>query len=301
MISSLDPASQILLADLDRMDERIGRANQQISSGLRVSVASDAPASLADILDLRAGIDQMEQFQSNMARVKTEADIADTALQNAVKLMDRARSLGSMGATATYDQVSRDVMAAEVRGILETMVAIAGTTANGRYVFGGDNDTTVPYTYDPTQPDSVDRTNAPPVSTRLIEGANGSRFASGLSAQEIFDADPTKSAFIALSRLADELQNGDSSTVNAVMDLVRSAGEHVNSQLTYYGLLSTNIQNATNSASRQEVQLRTNLSSVRDTDVAEAALELQQATVNQQAALGAFSKRPHNSLFDYLG
>jgi flagellin-like hook-associated protein FlgL len=97
------------------------------------------------------------------------------------------------------------------------------------------------------------------------------------------------------------LLTGDANSVSAIMDTLHAAAEHLNSQLTFYGTASNTIKSAIDVASRQQVQLAASLREVRDTDLPAAALELQQATLNQQAALSAFAKRPHSSLFDFLG
>ena len=66
MISSISPASQIFLAGVDQIQQRISQANQQITSGLKISVASDAPDQIGDLLQLRANEAQDTQIQSNL-------------------------------------------------------------------------------------------------------------------------------------------------------------------------------------------------------------------------------------------
>ena len=53
--------------------------------------------------------------------------------------------------------------------------------------------------------------------------------------------------------------------------------------------------------SKQSLQIRTNLSGIQDTDIAEASLVLTNTRVQQDAAYAARARRPQKSLFDYLG
>ncbi len=54
MISNISASSQIFLAGVNQIQQRISQANQQITSGLKISVASDAPDQIGELLQLRA-------------------------------------------------------------------------------------------------------------------------------------------------------------------------------------------------------------------------------------------------------
>ena len=101
MISSLSPQSQQFLADVAFAQQRIAVANQQLSSGLKIQVASDGPDVVSELLQLRANLQKNSQLTDNLGLAKTDADVADTSLNAATQLMDTALSLAAQGATAT--------------------------------------------------------------------------------------------------------------------------------------------------------------------------------------------------------
>ena len=125
--------------------QRLENASRQASSGKRVNVASDAPSEIDTILQLRTDAARNTQIQENLSVAKADADAADGALSSATKIMDRARVLASQGATFTLDATGRQSIAGEVQSLLEQMVAVSRTTVQGRYIFGGDHDSTPPY------------------------------------------------------------------------------------------------------------------------------------------------------------
>ena len=145
MISNLNASSEAFLANMDRVQRSVENAGRQTSSGKRVNVASDAPGEIDTILQLRTDSARNSQIQENLSVVKADADAADGALTSATKLMDRARVLAAQGATFTLDATGRQSLAGEVQSLLEQMVAISRTTVQGRYIFGGDQDSTPPY------------------------------------------------------------------------------------------------------------------------------------------------------------
>lgn len=114
MINNLSSRNEQFLANMDRIQARIDKANAQVSSGLRITSASDAPDEVGPLLQSRAELAVAEQSKSNLNRVKGEVDSAENALQSVVKLAERARVLGAQGLTGTQTAATRASIAAEL-------------------------------------------------------------------------------------------------------------------------------------------------------------------------------------------
>jgi flagellar hook-associated protein 3 FlgL len=173
MISNLSPQSQQFLADVAFAQQRIAVANQQLSSGLKIQAASDGPDVVSELLQLRANLQKNSQLTDNLGLAKTDADVAYASLSSATQLMDTALSLAAQGATATTTAAGRQAIAGQVQGILEQMVGYANTQSGGRYVFGGDAETSPPYQLDLSQANGVDQltTAAPPGALKIPRAA----------------------------------------------------------------------------------------------------------------------------------
>src|SRR5689334_19485815 len=148
MQTNLDPSSELFLANVGRIQERLATANQQVSSGKKIVQPSDAPDEIDSLLQLRAARQHNQQIQSNLTLAKTDAQAADDALSSSIKLMDRAETLGDQGANYTADSSSRQSLAQEVQSLLDQMVVYSRTAVQGRYVFSGDQDKTPAYASD---------------------------------------------------------------------------------------------------------------------------------------------------------
>src|ERR1035438_5756075 len=98
MTPSINPNSEIFLSDLQQIQNRIGMAERQLSSGLRVSVASDDPDEISSILQLRAQIAGVQQTQENLSNVTPQVDSGEQAIQQALQVMDTATSLATQAA-----------------------------------------------------------------------------------------------------------------------------------------------------------------------------------------------------------
>lgn len=299
MMNGFDPSAPRFLADLGRIQDRLHRAERQISSGLRVETASDAPEQVLQILRLRSRIEANTQLQTNLTRVQAQVKTGEAALREAVSLVERARTLATQ--TATTGAANRTTMAIEARQIHDRLVALTGVTAEGQFVFGGDGAVGPPYVSDAAQPSGVQFTGVSPASTFLVADENQTTFAVSKTATEIFDAADPDSAFRAVHELTSALANDNESQVQAAMPRIKSALDHLNRQLAFYGHAQNRVAAAFESAKRGAVDLHKDLAELQETDLPAAIFELNNAKLHHETALSARAKTSRNSLFDYLG
>jgi flagellar hook-associated protein 3 FlgL len=306
MISNLDPTSEIFLAGVSQIQQRIAADNNQITSGKRISVASDAPDQISTLLQLRANQQQNAQIKSNLGQAQTDAQSADNALSGSIQLMDQATQLGAQGANSTATATTRQTLAAQVNSLLQEMVSNSQTQVQGKYIFSGDADQSAAYQIDPTAAKGVVQlSNA--AATKQIQDPAGGSFKASKTAQEIFDDTNTDgtaasdNVFAALNNLSTALANNDQAGINSALNDVNLASTHLNNMEAFYGNTENRITDATNFAGSYDTQLQTQISQIQDADVTSDALALTQDTTQLQAAFEAEGKRPTQSLFSYLG
>ncbi len=298
--------TQKFLDDLSRTQTEMNNLQSQVTSGLRVSKPSDDPGALAAIQQSQARISQLQQSQSNLGELQTELNVGDSTLQNALKALDSAVSLASQSSNTLGNPVAISNLLAQAQGIQQTLVSLSATTSGGRYIFSGDLDQQALYVLDNTQPTGV-RLVTPATSTRVVTDANGSQVWLARTATDIFDArnpDNTVASgnvFAAINSLVTALQNNDSTAAQASITSLKAASDHLNQELGYYGVGENRAADALDAAAKSVTTEQQNLSGLRDTDVAAAAVQLSQGSVQQQAALSAranIAKLPN--LFDFL-
>src|SRR5215470_3991468 len=99
MVNGIDPQGQQFLAALNFLQQRAARAEQQITTGLRVSNPEDAPQDLGQILGADSNIHESQQILNNLGRVKADVDAGEGALQTAVHILKQATTIGAQGAS----------------------------------------------------------------------------------------------------------------------------------------------------------------------------------------------------------
>ena len=308
MILNISGAAQAYLADLRRTQQQINQASAEVSSGLRVQQPSDDPAAIPSILETQADIAANQQIQSNLSSVTGELQTADSALQTAVQAVESANTIAMQAASGTTTPTEYAALAQQVAGLQQTLVGIANTNYDGRYIFSGDQDTGPAYQLDSSQPDGVKQLIPSGPSTRVIVDATGTAIAVAKTAQEIFDAqnpngsDANGNVFAAINSLLTALNNNDQAGVTKAASALQSADTYLNQQLAFYGEAEDRISAATGLAQKFQTQQQSKLSNLRDADIPSVALELSQAQLDEQAALSAQARiQQDRNLFSYLG
>jgi flagellar hook-associated protein 3 FlgL len=305
MITNLTPTSAIFLANVNRIEQSLADATNEISSGKRVNVAADDPDQIQSLLQLETDGKQNTQIESNLDSASADADSADTALGSAIQLMDTAVSLATQGATATTDASGRQDIAQEIAGIQAQMVSISQTQVQGRYIFSGDEPNSPTYQLDLTATTGSAATNGVDLlseapATRQVEDPEGGTFTASETAQQIFDA-PGASVFAALNSLRLNLLANNQTGIGDSLSALQTASDHLNTMEAFYGNVEDRISNSNAFASQYDTQLQTAISNIQDADVAQAATQLTQENTALQAAFQAEGKMPTTSLFNYLG
>jgi len=307
MIRTLDPTSELFLAATSRIQQRIAQANAEVSSGSKVSVASDAPDEIAPLLQLRATQAHNTQIKTNLSVAQSNADAADSALTGAISLMETAVSLASQGTNSNTDAATFQGLGTQVAALQQQMLNYSQTTVLGNYIFSGDQGNSPSYALDLTSANGIDQLIATQQATQRIEDPAGGSFAAGQTAQAIFDDRNTDGTFAndnvfnALNSLRLALLANDPTQVANTIANLKAASAHLSTSQSFYGNVQNRIQSATDYAGKFDVSLQTQIGQIQDADVAGAALQLTQDSTQLQAAFQMQAKMPHNTLFDYLG
>ena len=306
MIPHINAGAQQFVNTVDDLQAGLNRAQTELASGLKVNTASDAPDQVSPILQLHANIQHNQQIQQNLTQVKAEVVTADQNLSSASSLLDQVQTILMQGTSLNQTAETRTVLGNQIGDLMQQMVSISQTALSGRYIFSGDNDQTPVYTYDGTSPTGVSGQPVPD-TTRQIEDASRGTFPVSRTASQIFDArdpvsgQPTDSnVFAAMNSVRLALLANDTTRLKTASGSVKSASDYLNQQQMFYGGVENRISNALDTATNADLSYRQELSTRQDADQTSAILEMQQYTINLQAAMSSQSKMPQTTLFDLL-
>jgi flagellar hook-associated protein 3 FlgL len=280
-----------VLAGLQGNLDRLGRTQQQLSSGKQLSRPADSPTGTVAAMQLRSAARAQDQYARNAGDGLGWLDTIDGALTSTVQVLHRVRDLTVAGlSTGTAGPSARQALATEVAGLRETVIGLANTRYLDRPVFGGTTSGAV--AYDPSgayvgDSGSVSRTVAAGDPMRVDVAGPG-----------VFGSADTGLLGV-LSDIATHL-TGDPAALATDLDALDDALAQVSTALADVGARAARIEQAAQAAQRTGDTLRAQLSDVEDIDLPKTLIDLSLQQTAYQAALGAAGRVVQTSLLDFL-
>ena len=285
------------LYNVNNTQQRINELQNQLSSGVRVNEPSDDPEAADLILRFNASIGRNEQFSSNVgaaqSMLSTTADALD-GVQQLVGQLQTTMTQVSNGAESSAIPTFADT----VDGYLTQALALANTQFNGKYVFGGTQTQTQPYTLTANAAPPPSQTvtfngNAGKIDYAVSEGQTQTVNVSG---QEAFNG---TALFDEMIKIRDNLRAGITPSA-ADFTAVQNSLQTVLNSSGRAGAVLQGLDTTAAHLQQQHTQLLALRSAQQDTDVASATLKLKQEQTTLEAALAVGAKILPQSLVNFL-
>lgn len=284
-----------LLDSLSRVQEAQQDALQRLGTGRRVQHVSDDPAASVGVAQSEAQSAAVAQFLNNVTSFRGALQTSDSALNNAVLLLQRAIVLGTQAANGTLSDSDRQAIAGEVRGIRDQLVALSNTTYQGRYVFAGTAVTQPAFVSDVNIPSGVRYQGSNVVEK--VEISDGQSIQFTYPGNVIFDATGA-SVFSSAQQLLDSLAN--SKDIPQAVTAIQSAFDHVRMQRVSLGTAMTQLNHVEKQLGEENVNLQERLEDLAGADMAETITTISNANTARQALLMTVQQMNGLSLFDLL-
>ncbi|MBZ5503158.1 MAG: flagellar hook-associated protein FlgL [Acidobacteriia bacterium] len=274
-----------LLAGLDQVRQQLNQANQQLASGRTIGVPSDNPSGSAALILNHAAQSSTDTFQHNISDLQSRMQIADSALNSAVGVLNQGIALGVQAGNSTLSDGDRQAIANQLVGIQQQLVAIANTTAGGTYLFAGTLVETQPFTLNPLVANGVTYNGNSAVTP--VEIAKGQNVNTNVPGDQLF-LNSSGNLFAAINGLINAVQTN--SGIGAASVTFGQAVSQFETQRLAYGTVLNQLQSTSTFLSNQQMQLATQENSIDGADLAKAATNFSQAQIAYTAALQAESK-----------
>jgi flagellar hook-associated protein 3 FlgL len=279
------------LAGLQGNLDRLGKLQQQLSSGRLISVPSDSPTGTVTALQLRGEMRTNEQYARNAQDGVGWLGTIDTAIVSSLGSLKRVNVLTLQGiTTGAQGPQAREALAAEVEQIRDGLVQIANTRYLDRPVFGGA--TALPTAYDAAGNFTGDST---PV-TRTVGDSTNLRV--DLTGPEVFGTGSNQ-LFKILTDIADHMRNSPGQ-LDADLGRLDAANNKMLTAVADVGSRYGRMLSLRQAADDQFLTMRSALAEVENIDLPKTVMEVKMQEVAYQAALGAAAKVIQPSLLDFL-
>src|SRR2546423_5456146 len=134
-----------LVGQLNALNARQQRLQNQASTGQRIQLPEDDPAAMGRVLDLQTESQSVAQYTSNIGTLRDEAQVTYGVITGLNKVLERARELATLadGARSPDDL---KLYAAEVTQLIQHGVQLTQTKFRGDYILSGTLSDQPPFT-----------------------------------------------------------------------------------------------------------------------------------------------------------
>ena len=284
----MQSAAAGFLLDIAQAQNAELSAAGQMASGLRFTQPSQDPSGAGTAVILDAQNQQQIRWQSATTAAAAWGSATDTALQQALNILQQVRSNTVQGANGSLNANEFSDVANVVSQLQQQFLQIANSQFEGLYLFSGQDVTTQPY----ASPTAAYAGNSSPISfeigpsMKVSPSVNGTVFGTAMSAVSQVISDLSSGNVTALG--GTDLKNID----QALASLEALQGG--------LGATESGIQLQQTTLSSQAQSVQTDLASIQNANMAQESVAYSEAAQALQAALTVTSQAMPTSIFKYL-
>lgn len=205
---------------------------QDLSDGLSIHKPSDNPVGTVQTLGLKTSVAENSQYTSNLKNAQTWMSNTDSAISDLNSVMVKLKSL-VVSADNTKSTSNLNTIGKEIDELINNIVDIGNTKVGDRYIFGGQNDSTQPFTRQTITDPSSNLTRDVIVysgDNQLISmptqqgAANPAQDSVNLTGEDLFGAATTVYGRTTLTSLDELLQMKDELEKTSAVSQTNSSG-----------------------------------------------------------------------------
>ena len=182
-----------MLNNLTKTIEHTQEIQEVISTGKKISLLSDDPAGIAQVVNYQSDLTKLGQYKKNITHGNSWLDMSDSMLQDIQNLVGEAKNIAITQSTSTMNSETRAQAAVAAQNLYEQLIGYGNTRLAGRYIFGGSITDSAPFNANGTY-----NGNGEDIMVEIIEGIQAKINLAG-SEFLVTDLDPALSTASATS------------------------------------------------------------------------------------------------------
>jgi flagellin-like hook-associated protein FlgL len=156
---------RLMQTNLDRITNDLLTLRNQGATGLKLNKPSDDPGAIRPVLTTRTQLQQNARYLETMGQAGDKMAATDGHLAHVEDIMARVKEISINAVNSSLSDSDRATLADEVAQLKNELLDAANAVVDGKYIFAGYNEKTVPFTandnYDPALYDANDVTTWP--------------------------------------------------------------------------------------------------------------------------------------------
>lgn len=296
--------SSNLLHNLSNSYNKMGKLQQQLTSGSKLTRPSDDPVATIKGMGYRTTLAKNEQFTRNMTEVQSYLDATDAALGQVGEGLKRIKELTVQASTDTVTPEDREKIRTEIDQIRQQFRDVANTQLGDKYIFSGSN------TLSPVYPSANDNSKAGETIDLDDMGGNDE-----VLPVELYDGiainmntagkDLFKSIDDMMSEIQTKLTNDDANPISAdeisgLLTQISAVTDRALNARAEVGAKENRVEMMMDRLSSQKISVTKAMSDNEDVEYEETITQLLTEESIHRAALSVGSKIIQSTLVDFI-
>ena len=192
------------LSAISTLESNINQTQNQMSSGLQFTTASQNPTAAGSVNNYEQALAQSQQYGTNATSAQTNLNTEDNALTQVQTQLQSLRDLALEANSGILSNSNLSAIATQAVQIQNSLLSLANTTnGNGEYIFGGFDAQTQPFTLSATG-----ATYNGDQGQRQVQIAAGQTVADGDNGDSVFNQIKTGNGTFTVSAAAGNTGSG---------------------------------------------------------------------------------------------
>ncbi len=132
--------------NLDEAATNLNEITNQVTTGMKYSKASQDTSSAMKAFKIRRSLSRVEQYSKNLSDLQGTLNETETTLMGINEIFTQASESLTQAANGTLSDVNRQTIADVFESLKGQLLKLANTNYAGKYIFGGPNTTSAPFT-----------------------------------------------------------------------------------------------------------------------------------------------------------
>jgi flagellar hook-associated protein 3 FlgL len=290
-----------ILTNLNQLRSRQASLTDQITSGERITRASEDPIAGTDVMRLQSRTQVMGQWEANLISSRTWVRNTEAKLTDITDLLNKAKELALQGANGSMSTESRQAMGPAADNLLQDMLAALNDQEPEGALFAGFKTDVTPFAIDTAtgivtySGDSGDMQRDVGPGITMAANVHGNRLVSLTGGWANSD-----NMLTVAWNLAEGLKTGDTARIQATIDKVNVAHQTVVALRSEMGARDMRIEQLSSRMTDMKVQIDDLMQQAQGVDVPKALMDLNSAEVTYRSALQVGARVLPPTLADFL-
>ena len=310
MITSSGYSTQSMLNTMTSQQNKLYDSFNKLINNQKFTNISDSPIDAADLVRINKQLNEIGAYARNIENAATQIKEQDDIFSTIVDKMQRINDLAIQAANSPSGESGFKACQVEIEELTNTIIDLANTTYDGKYIFAGTNVTTKPFAL--SDDGSITYNGTPENNTagyqRSLEIADDIKVDLNSAGDTIFGTydpnDPTKSSglFGVLGKL-NKIMNtepGDNKAVSNLLDDIQGSIKHISEIQSVHSTAVSKLNMTKEVLDNSKLNLTSRKAEISEPDMATAISDLVKQQYAYQASMQAYSMISNMSLLDYM-